>query len=144
MKIGIAAVLTLPMSMEDVSKDEFLEVFLKVLHRTNVGNVDGAMAEARYYFREHPSWWQPILLKSVREKEIWYVPGIAGDGMPVRAVWERLMADIKDRVCTPIIGPELDVNANLQVSDEFDGETGLDEASLLPDEEDLFSSAGQS
>jgi hypothetical protein len=69
------------------------------------GQIDRAIAVARGVVRNRHDYWMPVLFMRLKNGRIWYVPGF-GEGKEFTR-WKALIAYIKDRSCTPILGPGL-------------------------------------
>jgi hypothetical protein len=82
---------------------EFMPVFFKELQKD--GMIDRALTVARGIVRGRPDYWMPVLFMRLKSGRIWYVPGF-GEGHEFRK-WNALVAYIKDKACTPILGPGL-------------------------------------
>ncbi|HEY3310035.1 MAG TPA: CHAT domain-containing protein [Anaerolineales bacterium] len=100
---GIPAVLAMQgkVSMQTVA--EFMPAFFTEMQRD--GMLDRAMAVARGVVRTRPDYWMPVLFMRLKSGRIWYVPGF-GEGREFHK-WNALIAYIKDKACTPILGPGL-------------------------------------
>jgi hypothetical protein len=89
-------------SMQTVA--EFMPVFFQELQRD--GQIDRALAVARGAIRQRPDHWMPVLFMRLKSGRLWYVPGF-GDVGDEFATWASLTGFIKEKMCTPIIGPGL-------------------------------------
>ena len=100
---GVPAVLAMQgnISMETVSR--FMPTFFHELQRD--GQIDRAMAAARGAIRDRHDWWAPTLFMRLRSGRIWYVSGLHR-GKPYEQ-FPALVNEIRNRSCTPIIGPGL-------------------------------------
>ncbi len=101
---GIPAVLAMQgkISMQTVA--EMMPVFFRELQRD--GQIDRALAVARGAVRERPDHWMPALFMRLKSGRIWYVPGF-GDEEEEFGKWESLAGFIREKTCTPIVGPGL-------------------------------------
>lgn len=101
---GTPAVLAMQgkISMRTVSG--FMPVFFRELQRD--GQIDRAVAVARGAVRQEPDHWMPALFMRLKSGRIWYVPGF-GDEREEFEKWQSLAGFIRDKVCTPIVGPGL-------------------------------------
>jgi hypothetical protein len=101
---GIPAVLAMQgkISMQTVA--DFMPVFFNELQHD--GQIDRALAVARAAVRQRPDYWMPALFMRLKSGRLWYVPGF-GDVDDEFATWASLTGFIKEKVCTPIIGPGL-------------------------------------
>ncbi len=99
---GVPAVLAMQGRFSFASAQTYLPVFFKELARH--GEVDLAAASARLAILQNNDWWMPVVFTRLDSARIWYPPGFdqadsAGD------VWASMVNNIKDRTCTPILGP---------------------------------------
>jgi hypothetical protein len=101
---GIPAVLAMQgkISMQTVA--EFMPVFFQELQLD--GQIDRAMAVARGAIRQRVDHWMPALFMRLKSGRLWYVPGF-GDVDDQFATWASLTGFIKEKICTPIVGPGL-------------------------------------
>jgi hypothetical protein len=88
-------------SMQTIA--EFMPVFFQELQKD--GMIDRALTVARGVVRSRPDYWMPVLFMRLKSGRIWYVPGF-GEGHEFRK-WYALIAYIKNKSCTPILGPGL-------------------------------------
>lgn len=100
---GIPAVLAMQGKITMQTAGKFFPVFFNELRRD--GQIDRALAVARGAVRDEPDFWMPVLYMRLKRGKIWYVPGF-GEGREFTR-WKALIAYIKDRSCTPILGPGL-------------------------------------
>lgn len=100
---GIPAVLAMQGKISMQTLADFMPVFFTEMQKD--GLVDRAMAVARGTIRNRPDYWMPVLFMRLKSGRIWYVPGF-GDGREFHK-WNALVAYIKDKACTPILGPGL-------------------------------------
>lgn len=100
---GIPAVLAMQGKISMDTAGKFMPVFFSELRRD--GQLDRALAVARGVVRSQPDFWMPVLYMRLKRGKIWYVPGF-GEGREFTR-WKALVAYIKDRSCTPILGPGL-------------------------------------
>jgi hypothetical protein len=100
---GIPAVLAMQgkVSMQTIAG--LMPVFFDELQKD--GMIDRALTVARGVVRNRPDFWMPVLFMRLKGGRIWYVPGF-GEGHEFRK-WNALVAYIKDKACTPILGPGL-------------------------------------
>lgn len=101
---GIPAVLAMQgkVSLETITK--FMPVFFQELQRD--GQIDRSVAVARGAVRQQPDHWMPALFMRLKSGRIWYVPGF-GDEQDEFEKWQSLVGFIRDKSCTPIMGPGL-------------------------------------
>jgi hypothetical protein len=99
---GIPAVLAMQgkISMQTVSG--FMPVFFRELQRD--GQIDRSVAVARGTVRQEPDYWMPVLFMRLKSGRIWYVPGF-GDERNEFEKWQGLTGFIREKICTPILGP---------------------------------------
>ncbi len=101
---GIPAVIAMQGNITIKTVSEFMPVFFRELQRD--GQIDRAMTVARGTVRERPDWWMPVLFMRLKDGQIWYVPGFAEEQEGLEK-WPALLLNIKNRRCTPILGPGL-------------------------------------
>jgi hypothetical protein len=70
------------------------------------GQIDRAMAEARFAIRDNADAWMPALLLRLKQGRIWYDPGFHG-GKDANEFWDEICLRIRSRNATPIVGPDL-------------------------------------
>lgn len=100
---GVPAIIAMQgnVGMETISK--FMPVFFSELQKD--GQIDRAVSVARGAVRDQSDFWMPVLFMRLKSGRIWYVPGF-GESHVFRR-WNALVAYIKDKSCTPILGPGL-------------------------------------
>jgi hypothetical protein len=101
---GIPSVLAVQGKVSMQTMTEFMPVFFRELRRD--GHIDRAMAVARGVVRKNPDYWMPVLFMRLKSGRIWYVPGF-GEEQDDFEKWESLAGFIRDKNCTPILGPGL-------------------------------------
>jgi hypothetical protein len=101
---GIPAVLAMQGRVSLQTIAEFMPVFFRELQRD--GQIDRALAVARGAVRHRPDYWVPALYMRLKSGRIWYVPGF-GDVQDEFEQWSSLASFIRERTCTPIVGPGL-------------------------------------
>ena len=100
---GVPAIIAMQGKVSMDTIVEFMPVFFRELQKD--GQIDRAMSVARGAVRGQTDFWMPVLFMRLKSGRIWYVPGF-GEGQTFRK-WNALIAYIKDKSCTPIIGPGL-------------------------------------
>jgi len=101
---GVPAVLAMQGNVSMRTASEFMSTFFKELQRD--GQVDRAAAVARGVVRDRPDAWMPVLFMRLKTGRLWYERGFARElGGFTR--WEALRNDIRNRRCTPVLGPGL-------------------------------------
>jgi hypothetical protein len=100
---GIPAVLAMQGNVGVETIARWMPVFFEELARD--GQIDRALAAARWAVRERQDYWVPALFTRLKSGRIWYVPGF-GDTADFEH-WESLKTFIQEQHCTPIIGPGL-------------------------------------
>lgn len=100
---GIPAVLAMQGKISMHTIAEFMPVFFTELQKD--GMIDRALTVARGVVRNRPDYWMPVLFMRLKSGRIWYVPGF-GEGHEFKK-WNALIAYIKNKSCTPILGPGL-------------------------------------
>jgi hypothetical protein len=101
---GVPAVLAMQGTVTMQTVALFMPVFFRELQRD--GQIDRAMAVARGAVREQPDWWVPVLFMRLKSGRLWYAPGFAEE-RPGLEKWPSLVSNIRQRRCTPILGPGL-------------------------------------
>ena len=101
---GIPAVLAMQGKISMETAFEFMPVFFRELQRD--GQIDRAVSVARGTVREQPDHWMPALFMRLKSGRIWYVPGFSEERDEFEK-WQSLAGFIRDKVCTPIVGPGL-------------------------------------
>lgn len=110
---GIPAVIGMQGPVSISSTALFMQEFFASL--VQCGLVDEAVSTARQSIRDQIDWWVPALVMRLQTGRIWYEPGFtagksSGSPKPESDVWEALVNNIRNRECTPIIGPDLVAN----------------------------------
>lgn len=101
--VGIPAVLAMQGKLTMDTAAKLLPVFFAELRRD--GQIDRALAVARSSVSNASDHWMPVLFMRLKRGKIWYVPGFSEGREFTR--WKALIAYVKDRACTPILGPGL-------------------------------------
>jgi len=101
---GVPAVLAMHGQIEMETVEKFMPTFFRELQKD--GAIDRATAIARSEIQTRFDWWMPVLFMRLRGGRIWYLPGY-GDEEKGLDKWPALLNSIRDRVCTPILGPAL-------------------------------------
>jgi hypothetical protein len=101
---GVPCVLAMQGNVSMSTVAHFMTRFFKELHRD--GQMDRAVAVARGAVRARPDWWAPVLFMRLKSGRIWYTPGFASDQKAFEK-WPALLNDIRQRRCTPVLGPGL-------------------------------------
>ncbi|NTV65370.1 MAG: CHAT domain-containing protein, partial [Oscillochloris sp.] len=102
-RAGIPAVLAMQGKVAMATIERFMPVFFNELRKD--GLIDRAVAVARGSVRDAPDHWMPVLYMRLRNGQIWYVPSFSGDANLEK--WPALIGNIRDGLCTPILGPQL-------------------------------------
>ena len=100
---GVPAIIAMQGKVSMDTMTEFMPVFFSELQKD--GQIDRAISVARGAVRGQNDFWMPVLFMRLKSGRIWYVPGF-GEGYTFRK-WKALIAYIKDKSCTPILGPGL-------------------------------------
>lgn len=100
---GVPAVIAMQGKVSMDTLAEFMPTFFHELQKD--GQIDRAMSIARGAVRGQNDFWMPVLFMRLKSGRIWYVPGF-GEGYTFRK-WNALIAYIKNKSCTPILGPGL-------------------------------------
>lgn len=103
-RAGIPAVLAMQGKISMATVAEFMPVFFSEIQRD--GQIDRAAAVARGAVRHRPDYWMPALFMRLKSGRIWYIPGF-GDEESEFEKWQSLAGFIRDKTCTPILGPGL-------------------------------------
>jgi hypothetical protein len=80
----------------------FMKRFFKEL--AGDGQIDRAVAVARYDVKDRPDAWMPVLFTRLKTGSIWSVAASASGGFEM---WPALVSRIRQGKCVPIIGPGL-------------------------------------
>jgi CHAT domain/SIR2-like domain len=101
---GVPAVLAMQgnITMETVAR--FMPKFFEELRRD--GQIDRAVAAARSSVSHRHDWWAPTLFMRLRSGRIWYESGVDRAGKKYEQ-FPALVNEIRNRTCTPILGPGL-------------------------------------
>jgi hypothetical protein len=100
----VPAVLAMQDSIEMDTIAAFMPVFFRELQRD--GQIDRALAVARGVVRHRADYWVPVLFTRMKSGRLWYTPGF-GDEEEDYEKWTSIVGFIKEKTCTPIIGPGL-------------------------------------
>lgn len=100
---GVPAIVAMQGNVDMDTISRFMPVFFRELQKD--GQIDRAMSVARGAVRGMSDFWMPVLFMRLKSGRIWYVPGF-GEGREFRK-WNALIAYVKDKTCTPILGPGL-------------------------------------
>lgn len=98
---GVPAVIAMQGALTQATNAAFAPAFFQALLRH--GQIDEAIAAARWAVREQPDWWVPALFTRLRSGRIWYDPGFGA----AFTRWPSILTSINNRRCTPILGPGL-------------------------------------
>lgn len=101
---GIPAVLAMQDKISVKTVTKFMPIFFLELQRD--GHIDRAVAVARGTVRDRPDHWMPVLFMRLKSGRIWYIPGF-GDERGEFEKWQSLAGFIREKTCTPILGPGL-------------------------------------
>ncbi|WP_129626476.1 CHAT domain-containing protein [Candidatus Oscillochloris fontis] len=102
-RAGIPAVIAMQGKIAMQTIERFMPVFFRELRKD--GMIDRAMAVARGTVRDAADHWMPVLYMRLRNGQIWYVPSFSGDSNLEK--WPALIGNIRDGLCTPILGPQM-------------------------------------
>lgn len=104
---GVAAVLAMQGNFGMNTAEAFMPRFFEELMEH--GEVDRAVARARFDIMGEPDWWMPVVFTRLDKSRIWYPPGFrkATDGQDP---WEPIVRNIKMKQYTPILGPSVAEN----------------------------------
>ncbi len=104
---GIAAVVAMQGNVSMATVDRFMPVFFRELDRD--GQIDRAMAAARFEVRDRPDVASPVLFLRLTSGRIWYVPGFATSPGRDFDLWPALLEYLQARQpkATPILGSGL-------------------------------------
>ncbi|GDX04619.1 CHAT domain-containing protein [Buttiauxella sp. A111] len=104
---GIPAVLAMQGNIMLSTAEKFLAAFFSQLRKH--GEVDRAVAYARREVRQEPDWWMPVIFTRLDNARIWYQPGFysANAEETEVSVWGKIIRNITNDKCTPIIGSML-------------------------------------
>lgn len=101
---GIPAIICMQGDVTLQTVNLFLPAFFQ--HLAEDGVIDRAMSLARFAVASRDDWWVPVLLTRLRSGELWYRSGFAAPEAGF-ALWPALCGAIRERKCTPILGPAL-------------------------------------
>ena len=103
---GVAAVVAMNGSVTMRTVKDFMPVFFSELQKD--GQLDRAMAIARGAVRSQEDYWMPVLFSRLRSGRLWYEAGfrLSKDEKAFDR-WASLFSAIRERKCTPILGPGL-------------------------------------
>jgi hypothetical protein len=101
---GVPAVLAMQGNVTMATAARFLPAFFAQLAAH--GQIDRAVAAARFGVAERPDSWMPVLFMRHKSGRIWSAPGVATE-RPAFEQWRPLLRYIDDGDCTPILGPGL-------------------------------------
>ena len=99
---GVPAVVAMqgPIGMDTI--ELFLPTMFKEL--LDHGIIDLAVARARKVVQAQQDWWAPVLYSRLKSGRLWYAPGFGGVVEGQELKWPAVLAQIKRKKCTPIIG----------------------------------------
>lgn len=101
---GIPAIVAMQDNIRMDTASAFLRVFFEELMEDS--QIDRAMAVARSsIYHDQPDWWVPVLITRLKRGRVWGKPPTSDVNSFEK--WGGLILDIKQRKCTPIIGPDL-------------------------------------
>lgn len=100
-EVGVPAVVAMQTDVFQDSVAQFMPVFF---HELLVdGQVDRAMAAARYAIKDRDDWWAPVLSLRLREG-LWYEPYFTGGEGDYTDLWDDVVSNINYGNCVPILG----------------------------------------
>ena len=104
---GIAAVVAMQGNVSMATVEQFMPVFFRELCRD--GQIDRAMAAARFEVRDRPDVASPVLFLRLTSGRIWYVPGFARVPGQEFDLWPGLLTHLTPAKpkCMPILGSGL-------------------------------------
>jgi CHAT domain-containing protein len=100
---GVPAVIAMQDNISMDTASQFLPEFFKELQVD--GQIDRALTTARGKVRKASDFWVPVLFMRLKSGRLWYVPGLSGDKTFDK--FPRIIYNINDEQCTPILGPGL-------------------------------------
>jgi CHAT domain/SIR2-like domain len=101
---GIPAVVAMLGDVYVETVQTFMPAFLAELMKD--GQVDRALAEARNTISARPDFWAPVLFTRLVDGVLWYDRG-GGPGGKSLESWPKLIDQIKNKRCVPVIGSGL-------------------------------------
>jgi hypothetical protein len=110
----VIGVLTAQDHLEPSIWQDFLAAFFKALDLN--GRMDFAIRSARSTIQHSGRQWVPVLIASLRTARIWYIPRFTEETR-TEPTWKTLLAKIRSGVCTPILGPGLNITVARHRSD---------------------------
>lgn len=83
-----------------------IELFMPAMFKELLdhGIIDLAVARARKAVQAQQDWWAPVLYSRLKSGRLWYAPGFGGVAEGQELKWPVVLAQIKRKKCTPIIG----------------------------------------
>jgi hypothetical protein len=98
---GVPAVVAMQTDVYQDTLAHFMPIFFEELLKD--GQVDRAMAAARYAIKDREDWWAPVLSLRLREG-LWYEPYFTGGEGDYSDLWEDVVNNIKNYRFVPILG----------------------------------------
>lgn len=102
---GVLAVVAMRGRISMPSMEIAMPVFLKQL--MDDGQIDRAMAAARFAIRGRKDFWIPALYSRLEEGSLWYVPGFGLNEAEDFTKWKTILANVKSGSFVPILGPDI-------------------------------------
>lgn len=104
---GVPAVLAMQGVVSVPTVEALMPAFFGAL-QDGQGQIDRALALARWQVRERADFWMPVLFMRLTSGRIWYRPGFNEQAHgPAEGKWDPLFSHIRNAKCTPILGPDL-------------------------------------
>jgi hypothetical protein len=107
---GIPAIIAMQGKVSMATVEQFMPVFFRELcRRDGHGQIDRAMAAARFAVRDRPDVASPVLFLRLTSGRIWYAPGFARGADQEFDLWPGLLEYLDPRrsKATPILGSGL-------------------------------------
>lgn len=101
---GVPAVIAMQGNVSMKSVHQAIPRFFEELFKD--GQIDRALATARFEVRDNPDAWMPALLLRLKSGRIWYDPGFkTAKGTP--DFWNEICLQVRRGTALPIVGPDL-------------------------------------
>lgn len=101
---GVPAVLAMQGKISMDTIERAMPVFFRQLLVD--GQIDRALAAARFAVRDHRDHWMPALFLRLKSGRIWYEPGFGGGSKSEFEQWKSICSEVRKGKFIPILGPE--------------------------------------
>lgn len=99
---GVPNVLAMQGDVTVASVNRFMPRFFREL--ASDGQIDRAVAAARFDILDQPDWWMPTLYTHSKSGVLWPPRSVDIDGFDQ---WEAVVSNIRNKRCVPVLGPGL-------------------------------------